>query len=304
MNAWIFIISEILSRLWFWFLSFSPSERVALGSALLVLIGVIGEEVVELSCFEEKKREPLKQSIKRFAIALLLIGLAGDGLGIVMGQAEMKALIKEAGDAKTSAAEAGDKAREAKKNALTALADAGAAAIRSEQAVIDAGNAEDAAGRAETKADAVTKEAVALERRGTLLMEPRIRARFRSHIAAFKGQVFDESTCRMRESEISYFNMAVWSTLEGDGAGWKLAKDEDTGSCQSGVIVLADTRASDHTKRAAQALLDAFIECGLAPRGSRVGTIPAPPPNAGQPGVWYLAASQPDAVVIVIGTHQ
>jgi hypothetical protein len=90
MNFWIFV------RIVLWLLSFTTSEIIALGSALLVLIGVIGEEIADLKVLEEKDNARIKRAVKRSAIGLLLLGLAGDALGIVMGQAEMASLTQTA----------------------------------------------------------------------------------------------------------------------------------------------------------------------------------------------------------------
>jgi hypothetical protein len=53
MNSWIvnMVIAFAL-----WLSTFSPSERVALGSAFLVLVGVIGEEVAEIENLRDEKK--------------------------------------------------------------------------------------------------------------------------------------------------------------------------------------------------------------------------------------------------------
>jgi len=103
-----------------WFATFTPSERVALIAAFLVLVGVAGEYVIELPAIEERTR--LKARIKRLSMALLLLGLAGDVLGIVMGQAEMAALTREASDAAASAKTAREEADAVKITASQARA--------------------------------------------------------------------------------------------------------------------------------------------------------------------------------------
>lgn len=152
MNNWILIIALLCVRLAEWFWSFSPSERVALFSAFLVLIGVIGEEVVELKLFEDARWDALKKSIKRWAIRLLVVGLAGDALGIVMGKAEMAAITKTAGDAATSARNAAQDASQAKTDAKDAH---GLAKSASEIAK----PAKDTADKAKREADAANAEA-------------------------------------------------------------------------------------------------------------------------------------------------
>ena len=69
--------SSIFKILWIWISipwlsSFTRAERVALFAALLVLFGVIGEEVVELKFLEAPERARLKRNIKRWSISLLL----------------------------------------------------------------------------------------------------------------------------------------------------------------------------------------------------------------------------------------
>jgi hypothetical protein len=107
--------SSIFKILWIWISipwlsSFTRAEKVALFAALLVLFGVIGEEVVELKFLEAPERARLKRNIKRWSISLLLLGLSGDVVGINMGQAEMASVTKAAGDAATSAKTAHDEA--------------------------------------------------------------------------------------------------------------------------------------------------------------------------------------------------
>jgi hypothetical protein len=97
----------MLVNLPLWLETFTPSERVALGAAFLVLIGVAGEYVVEIPVVERKAR--LKKAIKLSAMAVLLLGLAGDVLGIVMGQAEMATLNNEASHAEDRASEADER---------------------------------------------------------------------------------------------------------------------------------------------------------------------------------------------------
>jgi hypothetical protein len=108
MNFWIFIITWKCLEIESWLGTFTPSERVALGAAFLVLIGVVGEYVADANAIE--KRKWLKKWVKRSSMAILVLGLAGDVLGIVMGQAEMALLTKQAGDAAVSAKKANDEA--------------------------------------------------------------------------------------------------------------------------------------------------------------------------------------------------
>jgi hypothetical protein len=118
MNLWIYKVSWIFVVFLIWFFTFTPSEQVALGSAFLVLIGVIGEYIAEIKAVEARKW--LEKRVKRLSMAILLLGLSGDALAIVMGQAEMRALVKQTGDAAS--------------NAQSALTDSGGALRKSGEA--------------------------------------------------------------------------------------------------------------------------------------------------------------------------
>jgi len=128
--TWILVVFS------FWVGTFTPSEKVALGSAFLVLIGVIGEYVAEVDVVEKRWR--LKTKIKRFSMAILVLGLSGDVLGIVMGQAEMAALTKEAADAATFAHNAAIDAQNAHGLATGASVTADAAKGEADAAALEA----------------------------------------------------------------------------------------------------------------------------------------------------------------------
>jgi hypothetical protein len=149
MNIWPFALSWRFVAFWFWFAALLPSERVALAAALLVLIGVAGEYIIEVPAIE--KAEQHKTIIKRLSIAVLLLGLAGDVLGVVMGQAEMAALTRETGDAARSAHNAAQDAQNAHDLAQSASEISG-------RAKTTADGAESEAGTAVLKADAVSKK--------------------------------------------------------------------------------------------------------------------------------------------------
>jgi hypothetical protein len=91
MNSWT--LTAKLVEFLLWFATFTPSERVALIAAFLVLAGVAGEYLIEVPTID--KRERLRKGIKQVSMALLLLGLAGDVLGIVIGQAQMAVLMQE-----------------------------------------------------------------------------------------------------------------------------------------------------------------------------------------------------------------
>jgi hypothetical protein len=212
--TWIFV------AFFLWFATFSPSERVALGSAFLVLIGVIGEYVVEIHAVE--KRERLKNGIKRFSMAILVLGLCGDVLGIVMGQAEMAVLTKQAGDAATSA--------------HNAAIDAGNATIASQSAQEKADVADVASGDAMKKSNTADKAASeALNRVGTVkwyvdilakTVNPRILDR-KVFLDALAGKPKGAAAIwyEPNDPEANFLATQIHSCLGPQGAGWQV---EDT----------------------------------------------------------------------------
>jgi hypothetical protein len=183
MNSWIFSMVWMCVKFFLWFATFTPSERVALAAAFLVLAGVVGEYIIELDAID--KQERLKKRLKWLSIALLVVGLSGDALGIIMGQAEMAALTKEAGDAATSAHNAAIDAKNAHDLAQ------GASTI--------AGTADTAAGEAARKVKVVGMQA---DRIGAMLGETislvnarrvddpdKLSAEFRKHFSGQKIQL-------------------------------------------------------------------------------------------------------------------
>jgi hypothetical protein len=135
-------------------------------------------------------------------------------------------------------------------------------------------------------------------------MDPQSRAAFGNPLKRFRGQKFDVVACGIKESEIGYFSMAVWATLEGNSAGWALGKIENNSpSCQPGLLVLTHPDAPVETVAAAKELLNSFVRIKLERDGAQIGKIPLPPDDAGKPGGWYLAPSSVDSIVVMIGTH-
>ena len=241
------------------FLSFTPSERVALGSAFLVLLGVIGEEVVELSFFEKKDNESKRQIIKKWAIWLLLIGLTGDGVGIVMGQAEMQALTKEAGDAKISATEANNKANEAKGSAAVALTDSRDASIKAGKAKQDADAADKSAGEA-------IKRARQLEARTEFRqLSPEQQKTLTAAMKPFSGQKFivmgyiAENDSPALASQISAaLNRAGWQ-----GALPTAQSVLGNSAPEVGIIICVGPKSTARDIKAANALAMALRHTGL-----------------------------------------
>ena len=133
-------------------------------------------------------------------------------------------------------------------------------------------------------------------------MNPKLRTPLIARLKQFTGQPYDVSACGLKESEIAYFSMSIWGTL--DGSGWVAGKIEnDSPSCHAGLSVMTNPNAQESTKKAAQSLVDGLVEIGLLPPKSSVGTIPPSPAGPRSPGTWVLESSGIDSVLVVIGTH-
>ena len=134
--------------LWFWLASLSSGALASYGSAFIVLVGVVGETITELTDWITP--ECTRKRVAKISAIVLILGLTGDLLGIRETQIEVASLTKEAGDAEKSAKGAASNAASAKASADTANT-----------------VASDALGKAKaagTKADSVEKQAKELNR--------------------------------------------------------------------------------------------------------------------------------------------
>jgi hypothetical protein len=166
---------------------------------------------------------------------------------------------------------------------------------------VEIGNLKLRAAEFDFEAEKLRMQLAFQQRRGNILMDPHNRATFGNPLKRFRGQKFDVIACGVRESEIAYFSMAVWSTLQGSFAGWTLGKIEnDSPSCQAGLVILTHPDAPVGTVEAAKELLNSFVRIKLERGGAQIGKIPPPPPDAGKTGVWYLAPSSVDSIVVMI----
>src|ERR1039458_3012097 len=97
-----------LLSLWFWLASLSSGALWSYGSAFVVLVGVVGETITELT--DWIKPEDLRKRVAKISAIVLILGLTGDLLGIRETQIEVASLTKEAGDAAASAKTAHEEA--------------------------------------------------------------------------------------------------------------------------------------------------------------------------------------------------
>ncbi len=100
-----------LLSLCLWLASLSSGALWSYGSAFVVLVGVVGETITELT--EWIKPESARKKIAKISAIVLILGLTGDLLAIRETQLEVAALTKEAGNAKDSAERAANAASRA-----------------------------------------------------------------------------------------------------------------------------------------------------------------------------------------------
>jgi hypothetical protein len=122
-----------------WLASVSSATLWTYGSAFVVLVGVVGETVTELT--DWVKPEARKKKLQTISAIVLIVGLTGDLIGIHETQLEVAYLTKEAGDAKTSADSAALAASRAKASADAASITAGEAQQKADKAMASALNA-------------------------------------------------------------------------------------------------------------------------------------------------------------------
>ncbi len=100
-----------ISLLWpliAWMASLSTGAKWAYGSAFIVLLGVIGETIADLTSWI--KDDSTRKIVERASALILILGLAGDLVSVRMGQIEASSLELETSEAKREAAEAKDRA--------------------------------------------------------------------------------------------------------------------------------------------------------------------------------------------------
>ena len=118
-----------------WLKSLTVGEWWGYGSALVVVVGVIGESIADLTNWLEK-RPDAKRKLEVVSALILILGLTGDIVSIHLTQVEMASITKEAGDAETSSTKAAQAASSAEDSARSATNEVGTAKIAAGQAVM------------------------------------------------------------------------------------------------------------------------------------------------------------------------
>jgi hypothetical protein len=177
--------------LFFLWLSFQTAGALwTYGSALVVLLGVVGESIADLT--EWVKSERLKKKLAVASALILILGLTGDLIGIRETELSIASLTIAAGDAKTSA----DKAAAAASRASSAAAQAeGYAAKANEKADrfrLQIAQANERAAEAKQAAEAERLARVKIQQQlSWRSLSAAQRERIRNRILPFAGQQFD-----------------------------------------------------------------------------------------------------------------
>lgn len=96
-----------------WLAELSTAEKWAYGSAFIVLVGVVGETIADLTKWIKNKR--CRKIVEKVSALVLILGLTGDLVSISLARSELAVITREAGNAKNSAKEAADAAARANK---------------------------------------------------------------------------------------------------------------------------------------------------------------------------------------------
>ena len=118
-----------------WLKSLTVGEWWGYGSALVVVVGVIGESIADLTNWLERMPKA-KRKLEVVSALILILGLTGDIVSIHLTQVEMASITKDAGDAETSATKAAQAASSAEDSVRSASNEVGNAKIAAGQAVV------------------------------------------------------------------------------------------------------------------------------------------------------------------------
>src|SRR5207249_11771224 len=121
----MFKFSSSLLGFVLWLESLTIGQWWAYGSAFVVLLGVVGESIADLT--EWVKPERKKKRLEKASALILILGLTGDLVAIHISQVELARVTTDVGNTRTAA-----------DNAASAAA---CAHVSAQQANVEAGNA-------------------------------------------------------------------------------------------------------------------------------------------------------------------
>jgi hypothetical protein len=293
-----------LPSLWSWLASLSSGALWSYGSAFIVLVGVVGETITELTAWITS--ESVRKRAAKISAIVLILGLTGDLLGIRETQIEVASLTKEAADAKKSAEGAASAAASAKTSADNANTVAGKALDKSNAA-------NEAAGKAQEKVGAVANRAEALGSQldfrgpraelfnGTNLTRPGV-GTFLAKIKPFARQKVET---RINLSDIPD-PQENWETRELAGSlefflglvgGWRVSRGD--GGHNWGVDVVVNRKATRETREAASALASGLGDVGLTGMQRQKPEVVEAQEGSATDRTNFL----PDTILLFVGKH-
>lgn len=310
------IFSLWLVSLWSWLASLSSGALWSYGSAFVVLIGVVGETITELT--EWIKPESARKRIGKISAMVLILGLTGDLLGIRETQIEVASLTKEAGDAKTSAENAASAADRAKASANEVKQKLDAVSKQFDALTLRMESAS-------TQLDALKRNIAEQGPRAKLLVK--VAPKLASKLASFAGQRVGLFVCG-QQGTVDQETLDAWGvianilgpdTVSGVvGAKWKEVPTNlnFAGSCGAakglgqGVGVLVSKRASRRTMEAAM-ILGHGLSKALPPSPNKMPSLVDPDFSKSmvdrgfqdKSAPWVSPGLDPDLITVVIGAH-
>src|SRR5207249_4014135 len=230
----MFKFSSSLLGFVLWLESLTIGQWWAYGSAFVVLLGVVGESIADLT--EWVKPERKKKRLEKASALVLILGLTGDLVAIHISQVELARVTTDVGNT-----------RRAAEKAAEAAARTNSAAKQAEQ---HAREAQRIAGEAEKAAKNETLARVKIE----LALAPRRinQGRVASKLKQFSGQkgsIFAQSN----DSETADLAISMLVVLGENGAHWNLSGFLETPTrVLSNVLVEVRRDADESTKKAAR----------------------------------------------------
>jgi hypothetical protein len=211
-----------LLSLWSWLASLSSGAWWSYGSAFIVLVGVVGETITELT--DWIKPEDRRKRVAKVSAIVLIIGLTGDLLGIRETQIEVASLTKEAGDAKKSAEGAAAAAFSARASADSALQDEKQLRADLDKAIADEKKAETALALEQRKTAKAQKAAADAQRQlNEFLMSRAFPRQLKNDLRALLKELPParaEILFKDTDGEARFFADTIQAALS--GAGWSV----------------------------------------------------------------------------------
>lgn len=292
-----------------WVASLSSSALWTYGSAFVVLVGVIGETITELTSWI--KPECRRKKIAKASALVLILGLTGDLIAIHKTELETAFLTKEAGDAKTSADGAALALKSAKGYLEAIASQANTLELRMENASSRLGQFEKNLSAQGPRAKLLVKAAPDLARKLTPFAGQRVGL----FVCGQQG-LADQETI---DTWAAIANILGTGTVLGvTGAKWNIPPPNlnfaaNCGAAKGlgqGLIVFVSKRASGSTMKAAN-VLGRGLANTLPPSPNKMPSLIDPDfatlivdrRAQDKNAPWISPGLDPDLITVLIGAH-